>query len=136
MSHVAYDLVYTLIRRISSRVFIGAPTCYDQAWIEAVNRFPEDVEKVKLAVLPLPSFLRSWIAPLTPQRRRIAQDHRKVRNILFPSSRLQKSKEEFTVLNFLLDSSKDHDTDTLTSRMILLTAAAVSSTHYSDMKKL
>ena len=84
-----------------------------------------DVEKVKFALLIFPSFMRSWIVPFLPQKWRLTRDHRNVRNLLFPGSKLEKSKEEFTILNFLLQTSKDVDPETLTSRIILLTAAAV-----------
>jgi len=124
--YVAYDLIYSLISRISSRAFVGAPTCYDKAWVEAVNAFPMDVEKVKFALLFFPASMRSWIVPFLPQKWRLTRNHRNVRNLLFPASKLQKSQEDFTVLNFLLQTSKDTDPETLTSRMILLTAAAVS----------
>lgn len=85
-----------------------------------------DVEKVKFALLIFPEFVRPWLAPWLPQRRRLARDHKEVQNLIFPESRLEKTEEQHTVLNFLLQSSRDMDPETLTSRMILLTAAAVS----------
>ncbi len=125
-SFVAYDLIYSLVSRISSRAFVGGPTCYNEAWIEAVNAFPMDVEKVKFTLLLFPAFMRSWIVGFLPQRWRLTRNHKNVRNLLFPASKLAKSQEDFTVLNFLLQTSKDTNPETLTSRMILLTAAAVS----------
>lgn len=125
-SYVAYDLIYTLISRISSRVFIGAPNCYEQDWVEAVTAFPMDVEKVKFALLLFPAFMRPWVVSVVPPKWRLLRNHENVRNLLFPSFRLQKSEEEFTVLNFLLQTSKDNDPETMTSRLMLLTAAAVS----------
>lgn len=124
---VAYDLIYTLVSRISSRAFVGAPLCYDKGWIEAVNAFPMDVEKVKFALMIFPDFMRPWIVSLLPQKHRLVRNHRYVRNLLFPASKLAKTEEESTVLNLLLQSSKDTDPETLASRMILLTAAAVST---------
>ncbi|KAL9028492.1 MAG: hypothetical protein Q9196_003147 [Gyalolechia fulgens] len=85
-----------------------------------------DVEKVKFALLLFPDPMRSWIAPLLPQRRRISRNHRNVRDLLFPQSKLKRSDEEYTVLNFLLQTAKDNDPDTLSARLILLTAAALS----------
>jgi hypothetical protein len=128
-SFIAYDLIYSLISRVSSRAFVGAPTCYDKAWIEAVNAFPMDVEKTKFALLLFPVAMRSWVVKLLPQKWRLIRNHRNVRNLLFPASKLEKSKEEHTVLNLLLQTSKDTHPETLTSRMILLTAAAVSILH-------
>ena len=125
-SFVGYDLIYSLISRVSSRVFVGAPTCYHKAWIEAVNAFPMDVEKTKFALLLFPVAMRSWIIKLLPQKWRLIRNHRNVQNLLFPASKLNKSKEDYTVLNLLLQTSKDIDPETLASRMILLTAAAVS----------
>lgn len=133
--YVAYDLIYSLISRISSRAFVGAPACYDKVWVEAVNAFPMDVEKVKFALLIFPASMRSWIVPFLPQKWRLTRNHRNVRNLLFPASKLQKSQEDFTVLNFLLQTSKDTDPETLTSRMILLTAAAVSKLGIWNFKK-
>ena len=78
-SYVAYDLIYSLISRISSRAFVGAPTCYDETWTRTVNAFPMDVEKVKFALLIFPSFARSWIVPLLPHKWRLTRDHRQVR---------------------------------------------------------
>lgn len=66
--YVAYDLIYSLISRISLRAFVGAPTCYDKEWIEAVNAFPMDVEKVKFVLLVFPPSLRSWIVPFLPEK--------------------------------------------------------------------
>ena len=134
-SYVAYDLIYTLISRISSRVFIGAPTCYDQAWVEAVTAFPMDVEKVKFALLLFPAFMRSWVVSFLPPKWRLIRNHENVRNLLFPSSKLTRSEEEYTVLNFLLQTSKDNNPETLTSRLMLLTAAAVSIQHISLVDK-
>lgn len=128
-SYIAYKIIYTMISRVSSRAFIGAPKCYDPAWVEAVTAFPMDVEKVKFALLALPSFMRSWVVPLLPPKWRLERNHKNVRNLLFPSSKLEKSGEDHTVLNFLLQTSKDNDPETLTSRMILLTAAAVSESN-------
>ena len=125
-SYVAYKVVYTLISRIPSRVFVGAPTCHDKEWIDPVNSFPMDVEKIKLALLFFPSFTRSWVVYLLPMKWRLIRNHERVRNPLFSSSQLVKPEEEYTVLDFLLQASKDSNTNTLTSRMILLTAAAVS----------
>ena len=85
-----------------------------------------DVEKIKLALLFFPSFTRSWVVYLLPMKWRLIRNHERVRNLLFPSSQLVKPEEEYTVLDILLQASKDSNTETLTSRMILLTAAAVS----------
>ena len=85
-----------------------------------------DVEKIKLALLFFPSFTRSWLVYLLPMKWRLIRNHKRVRNLLFPSSQLKRSEEEYTVLDFLLQASKDSNAETLTSRMILLTAAAVS----------
>ena len=132
-SYVAYDLIYTLISRISSRVFIGAPICYDKDWVEAVTAFPMDVEKVKFALLLFPTFMRPWVVPFLPPKWSLNRNHRNVRHLLFPSSKLRKSEEEFTVLNFLLQTSKDNNPETLTSRLMLLTAAAVSEWIHSTI---
>lgn len=124
VAYVAYKSIYSLISRISSRVFVGAPICHNQEWIEPVRSYPMDVEKTKLALLLFPSFMRPWLVYLLPMKWRLKRNHTRVRNILFPSSHVKKSKEEYTVLNFLIQSSKDDDTELLTSRIILLTAAA------------
>lgn len=129
-SYVAYKIIYSLISRVSSRAFIGAPKCYDEAWVEAVNAFPMDVEKVKFALLLFPNFMRSWLVPFLPPKWRLTRNHEKVQKLLFPSSNLEKSAEDFTVLNFLLQTSRDNDPGDLTSRLILLTAAAF---HNSSM---
>ena len=84
-----------------------------------------DVEKIKFTLLLFPSFIRSWIIYLLPMKWLLIRNHKRVRNLLFPSSQPKESEEEFTVLNFLLQASKDSDTEILTSRIILLTAAAV-----------
>lgn len=131
-SYVAYKSIYTIISRISSRVFVGAPTCYETEWIEPVNAFPMDVEKTKFALLLFPSFIRPLITYFLPMKWRLIRNHRRVRDLLFPLSRIEKSKEEYTVLNFLLQASKDTDPESLTSRMILLTAAAVGISLASD----
>ena len=121
--------MFTLIHSVSSRVFVGTPLCYEKAWVEAVTNFPLDVEAVKTALLPFPDFLRPLVAPLLPAKRRLARNHRDIRNLLFPSSKLARSKEDLTVLNFLLQTSKDSDADSLSSRLLLLTAAAVRTDH-------
>ena len=119
-----------MIHRVSSRVFVGTAFCRDKAWIKAVSAFPEDVEAVKNALVAFPSFLRSLVAPLLPAKRRLNRNHANVRDLLFSSSNLAQSKEDLSVLNFLLQSSKDNDPDSLTLRILLLTAAAVCiSTH-------
>ena len=92
-----------------------------------MNAFPLDVEKVKFALLLFPTFMRSWLVPFLPPKWRLIRNHENVRKLLFPSLDLEKSNEDFTVLNFLLQTSKDNDPTDLTSRLILLTAAAVSS---------
>jgi len=134
-SYVAYKIIYDLISRVSSRAFIGAPKCYDPAWVEAVTAFPMDVEKVKFALLTLPNLMRSWVVPLLPPKWRLDRNHENVRSLLFPESKLEKSGEDHTVLNFLLQTSKDNDPETLTSRMILLTAAAVSKSICSSLRR-
>ena len=63
----------------------------------------------------------------TSAKWRLARDHQKVRDLLFPAMQLKKPEEEFTFLGVLLQTSKDTDPETLTSRMILMTAAAVST---------
>lgn len=93
-----------------------------------------DVEKVKFALLTLPNFMRPWVVNLLPPKWSGKRNHKNVRNLLFPSSKLEKSWENHTVLNFLLQTAKDTDPETLTSRMILLTAAAVSQSICSSLR--
>ncbi len=104
-----------------------------RAWVEAVTAFPMDVEKVKFALLALPNFMRSWVVSLLPPKWRLELNHKNVPNLLFSSSKLEKSGEDHTVLDFVLQTSKDNDPDTLTSRMILLTAAAVRTSKRSSL---
>lgn len=125
VSYNAYELVYTMIHRVSSRVFVGKQFCHDESWVAAVAALPLDVEAVKAALLPFPAFLRSLVALVLPARRRLTRNHANVRNLLFPSSNLAQSREELTVLKFLIQTSKDSDPDSLASRLLLLTAAAV-----------
>ena len=94
-----------------------------------------DVEKVKFALLLFPAFMRPWVVPFLPPKWRLLRNHENVRRLLFPSSKLEKSEEEFTVLNFILQTSKDNNPETLTSRLMLLTAAAVSKSTDSMVRQ-
>ena len=127
VSRSAYEIIYGLIHRMASVVFVGKPLCHDPAWTKAVTAFPIDVEISKMILLPFPDFLRPFIVPLIPARRRIDRHRANVRNLLFPSSGVSSTKGDLTVLKLLVQATKDHDPQTLTMRVLLLTAAAVSS---------
>ncbi|KAJ8133010.1 hypothetical protein O1611_g617 [Lasiodiplodia mahajangana] len=127
---VAYDLLYSLIDRISSLVFVGEQYCQNETWKTALTALPINVEITKIILLSFPPFLRRYIAPLIPRRNRIFRERTAVRNILFPQSGKAAVDEELSVLKLFLDSGKDTDPDSITARLLLLTAAAL---HTSSM---
>ena len=114
-----------MIQRVSSRVFVGKPFCYEKAWIDAVKAYPMDVELVKFMLIPFPAFLRPMLAPLLPAKWRLSRNHANIRNLLFPSTHVAESDDDLTVLKFLQHTSKDTDPDSVAQRLLVLTAAAV-----------
>ncbi|ROW16671.1 hypothetical protein VPNG_01760 [Cytospora leucostoma] len=125
---VAYELLFSFIHRISSVVFVGKECCHNPIWTDAVTALPFDVEITKFLLLPFPAFLRRFIAPLIPQRRRIFRHRAAVRDLLFPPS--EAAKEEPSVMRLFSESGRDTDPYSLTGRLLLLTAAAL---HTSSM---
>lgn len=127
---VAYDLLLSFIHRITSMVFIGKTSCHNPIWTNAVTDLPFDVEITKIILLPFPEFLRRFIAPLIPQRNKIFRNRVAVRDILFPPSEPLEAKQEPSVMKLFIESGKDKDRDSITARLLLLTAAAL---HTSSM---
>jgi hypothetical protein len=122
----AYELSLSFIHHISSRVFVGKTYCHDPIWTCAVQNLPIDVEITKFLLLPVPPFLRRFIAPLIPSRNRIFRARTAVRDLLFPFKGKIEMNDEPNVMRLLLESGKDKDPDSVTARLLLLTAAAVS----------
>lgn len=85
-----------------------------------------DVEITKLLLLPFPGFLRYFIAPLIPHRKRIFRQRTAVRDLLFPQSGSIVAKDEPSVMKLFIESGKDTDPGSITARLLLLTATAVS----------
>ncbi|KAI1384973.1 cytochrome P450 [Hypoxylon trugodes] len=110
----AYDLLFSFIHRISSVVFVGKSHCHSPVWTDAVTALAVDVEITKFILLPFPSFLRRFIAPLIPQRNRVFRQRTAVRNVLFPRSEKIGIKDE----------------PAITARLLILTGAAL---HTSSM---
>ncbi|KAI1330696.1 cytochrome P450 [Xylariaceae sp. FL0255] len=129
---VAYDLLYSFIERVSSLVFVGRAHYDDEIWKNALTTLPGNVEITKLILLPIPSFLRSVIAPLIPHRNRIFRDRTAVRQVLFPNDPKQviTTDNDPSVLNLLIESGKDTDPASITARLLILNAAAL---HTSSM---
>lgn len=90
-----------------------------------MTALPIDVEITKFLLLPLPAFLRRFIAPLIPQRNRIFRQRAAVRDLLFPSSEKNTVEEEPSVMKLFIESGKDADPNSITARFLLLTAASV-----------
>lgn len=123
----AYDLLFSFIHRVSSLVFVGKAYCHNPVWTGAVSALPIDVEITKFLLMPFPDRLRRFIAPLIPQRSRVFRQRAAVRNLLFPpASEKTALEEEPSVMRLFVESGKDTDPDSLTARLLLLTAAAVS----------
>jgi hypothetical protein len=122
---VAYELLFSFTHRISSLVFVGKAYCYNPIWTSAVTSLPVDVEITKLLLLPFPDFLRRFVAPLIPQRNRIFRQRAATRDLLFSPSEKIMVKEEPSVMKLLIESGKDTNPDSITARLLLLTAAAV-----------
>ena len=122
---ITYELLFSFIHRISSLVFVGKAYCYNPVWTSAVTALPIDVEITKFLLLPFPAFLRRFIAPLIPQRNRIFRQRAAVRDLLFPPSEKISVKEEPSLMKLLVESGKDTDPDSISTRLLLLTAAAV-----------
>ncbi|GAB1319341.1 Ent-kaurene oxidase [Madurella fahalii] len=127
---VAYDLLLSFIHRITSLVFVGKAYCYNPIWTSAVTELPINVEITKFVLLPFPAFLRRFVAPLIPQRNRNFRHRGAVRGLLFPPSEKIAVKEEPSVMKLLIESGKDTDPDSITSRLLILTGAAL---HTSSM---
>lgn len=122
---IAYELLFSFTHRISSLVFVGKEYSYNPTWTSAVTALPIDVEITKFLLLPFPAFLRRFIAPMIPQRSRIFRQRAAVRDLLFPPSEKIAAKEEPSVMKLLIESGKDTNPDSITARLLLLTAAAV-----------
>ena len=135
-TYVAYELLFTFIHRISSLVFVGKQFCYNTIWTDAVTALPVDVEITKFILLPFPDSLRRIIAPLIPQRNRIFSHRTAVKDLIFAQSAPHSIEDELSVLKLLIQSGKDTDPDSVTARLLLLTAAAVSGTRAIESRPL
>ncbi|KAF7870566.1 hypothetical protein EAF04_004310 [Stromatinia cepivora] len=128
---IGYEILFSFIHRISSQVFVGKTFAHNPIWTSAVTNLPVDVEITKFLLLPFPAVLRRFVAPLIPQRNRIFQQRKEVRKLLFPKEglvgRTRKVNEvnEPSVMKLFLESGKDTDPDSITARLLLLTAAVL-----------
>ncbi|KUI72796.1 Ent-kaurene oxidase [Cytospora mali] len=129
---VAYDVLLSFIHRITSVVFVGKEYGHDPVWNHAITILPTDVEMTKLILLPFPTFLRRFIAPMIPQRNRVFRQRIAVRNLLFPSSKeiTALKQEEPSVMKLFVESGKDKSPESITARLMILTGAAL---HTSSM---
>ncbi|KAI9150072.1 Ent-kaurene oxidase [Paramyrothecium foliicola] len=127
---VAFDVMYSLVHRISSMVFVGKEYCYDKTWTKAVTDLPINVEITKFLLLPFPFFLRRFVAAMIPHRNRIFRQREAVRRLLFDSAEKATPGEEPSVMKLFIQSGKDSNPDSIAARLLLLTAAAL---HTSTM---
>lgn len=129
---VAYDLLLSFIHRITSVVFVGKEYGHSPIWNYAITVLPTDVEITKLILLPFPTFLRRFIAPMIPQRNRVFRQRVAVCNLLFHPSKAMTAQElgEPSVMKLFVESGKDKSPESITARLMILTGAAL---HTSSM---
>ncbi|KAI1130920.1 cytochrome P450 [Nemania abortiva] len=133
LPRMAEELQKSLVQDLeedAAKVFVGETYYQDETWKTALNALPTNVEITKLILLPFPPFLRRYIAPMIPQRNRIFRQRAAVRDVLFPRSEEDATNDELSVMRLFLDSGKDMDPESITARLLLLTAAAL---HTSSM---
>ena len=79
-----YEVVLKLVARISNRILLCDPDCYNEGWAQASMAFAENVTLTILVLRLFPPFLRPFIALIAPSAWNVQRNLRKAKEVLVP----------------------------------------------------
>ena len=134
-----YELFLTLVTRISNRIFLGQPDCYNKQWAEASMRYAEAFTWTVMILRQFPQWLHPVIAPLIPSTRNVQKNLRLATEVLVPIiegrqvSQAKGEEKPDDVLQWLMDTAEAeepgvNDPARLTRWMLLIVLGAAHTT--------
>ncbi|KAL1592039.1 hypothetical protein SLS60_011631 [Paraconiothyrium brasiliense] len=120
------DVVSSLVLRTTLLAFVG-PELADNTEIHAlVTTHANLVRDIAVCLLFVPTFMRRWISPILPPSIRMHRLHRRLRELLFKSSRtVQGEVPASTLLQHFIDTSKAVDEEDIVAKLLVVSGAAV-----------
>ncbi|KAI1470984.1 cytochrome P450 [Daldinia caldariorum] len=135
------QMMRNLVARMTSRIFLGLPTCRDLEWLELAIKFPVDTFTTAFTLRRFPPWLHAVIAPLIPARYRLRNRMKKALDILSPTiaqyrrEKVPGSDGEHiskgdTLLEWMIDHANEKELQPLemSTRQCILTLASIHTT--------
>ncbi|KAM0157208.1 hypothetical protein ACHAPG_004890 [Botrytis cinerea] len=128
----AYAFVYSMILAVSSRVFVGLPLSRDQAWLDTISAYLNEVVFIANTLRPYPRVLRPILRFILAPESRMDAILAKALEILGPAiqERQKPGYEANDLLGFLISTSDIVDPKDIILKLLVLNSAAL---HTSTM---
>ena len=121
-----YEFIYSMVLSVTSRVFVGRPLAYEQAWLDTVSGYLAEVVATANALRPWPSVLRPLVRHFVAPKHRMDTILTNAEKLLVPAIQERQEREKQTdMLGFLVQTSEAVDPKAVILRLLILTAAAV-----------
>ncbi|KAF2622679.1 cytochrome P450 monooxygenase-like protein, partial [Macroventuria anomochaeta] len=79
-----YKTIVDIVAQVSGRVFVGAELCEDPEYLDCATNYTLDLIDSVTAIKKLRPWLRPFMAPRTPEIRRLRQRERRATEYLYP----------------------------------------------------
>lgn len=117
-----------MILAVSSRVFVGLPLSRDQAWLDTISAYLNEVVFIVNTLRPYPRVLRPILRFILAPESRMDAILAKALEILGPAiqERQKPGYEANDLLGFLISTSDIVDPKDIILKLLVLNSAAVS----------
>ena len=133
-----YEIVLKLVARVSNRILLGDPDCYDEDWAQASMAFAENVTLTMMILRLFPPILRPFIALITPSAWKVQENLRKAKRILAPIIEERRRAEKDSLdyqkpddfLQWMMDGANEEEShpDKLAHRQLIVFLGAAHTT--------
>ena len=133
-----------LVARMTSRIFLGLPTCRDPEWIDLSIQFPMDTFTAAFTLRRFPPWAHYLVAPFIPERYRMRAKINKAQSIIAPVMEQYRSAKDHgthvhkdsrtskddTLLQWMIDHGNDKENDSweMATRQCILSLASIHTT--------
>lgn len=131
-----YNTILELVTASTARMFVGPDLCRDAEWLSTVSCYTGDIGAVVGDLQKHYRFLHPIIAPRLESYKQLRRRFDRMCEILLPifeQRRSMSSKAHADMIQWLVDTAKDPDTDStsLARRMPFLNQAAIHTTTHT-----
>ena len=134
-----YELFLTLVTRISNRIFLGQPDCYNKQWAEASMRYAEAFTWTVMILRQFPPWLHPVLSLFVPSTWNVQKNLRLATEVLVPiiegrqAAQAKGEEKPDDLLQWLMDTAEAeepgvNDPARLTRWMLLVVLGAAHTT--------